>query len=286
MAEFTREAHEFGFSHIELNSILATEQLEELVGIEGLRISSIHAPCPNYLSSQGLQANSLSLSSFDEDERKEAVESVKATIELAYRVGAKVVVIHAGRIKLESALPDQLLRLYDQGQAGNDEYDEIMRRLVAVRMLFACAHIDATKESLRDLVWLAAEREVMLCMENRLHYMEIPSIPEEAETIMEEFPSELLGYWHDVGHAEVQSRLGFTPHQDWFPRLSERMIGIHLHDVRGIRDHYVPGIGDMDWEFISDNIPPNALRVCEIGEWNNPGDVRQAVSFLRSKGIV
>ena len=64
------------------------------------------------------------------------------------------------------------------------------------------------------------------------------------------------------------------------------MIGIHLHDVRGIDDHYAPGIGDLDWDLVARNIPKDAIRVCELANWNAPENVAGAVTFLRSKGIL
>jgi hypothetical protein len=55
---------------------------------------------------------------------------------------------------------------------------------------------------------------------------------------MTESPNEesesLVSYWHDVGHAEVQQRLGFASHEGWLSQFKDRMVGVHLHDIRCI----------------------------------------------------
>ena len=106
------------------------------------------------------------------------------------------------------------------------------------------------------------------------------------EQLLRELPSDLVGYWHDVGHAEVNSRLGFAPHRVWFEKFKPRMIGVHLHDVRGIRDHCAPGVGTVDWDFLAQNLPASIIKVCEIGEWNPHRACARAVPFLKSRGIL
>jgi len=96
----------------------------------------------------------------------------------------------------------------------------------------------------------------------------------------------LVGYWHDVGHAEVNQRLGFTPHEEWLSRFGDRMIGIHLHDVLGIRDHRPPGKGDVNWNMVAEYVPQEALKVCEIAEWNEAEQIRGVVDFLQKQGIL
>lgn len=285
MAGFVRKAREFGFTHLELNASLTPEKLDELLAIEGLPISSVHAPCPNARNREGVEANALSLSALNEDERREAVDFTKATIDLAQRVGAKFVVVHAGWVVMNPGLEHEMRRLYEQGQASSDEFNSIKAKLMAAREFFACPHLEAAKESLLDLAGYARSRGVRIGLENRSDYHEIPTIDEMLD-ILGELPPEAAGYWHDVGHAEIQSRLGFTPHEDWFAALSDRMLGVHLHDIRGLSDHQAPGIGEQDWDMIAANIPEAAVRVCEIVQWNKVKDARHAVPFLRGKGIV
>jgi len=95
-----------------------------------------------------------------------------------------------------------------------------------------------------------------------------------------------VGYWHDVGHAEVQQRLGFSLHEEWLSRFKDRMIGIHLHDILGISDHHAPGKGNMNWEMVAKYLPVGIVKVCEIGEWNDEEQMQGVVKFFQKKGIV
>ena len=284
MSEFVRDASEFGFTHLELNIALTPEKLKELSPLGDLHVSSVHAPCPNVETAEGL-ASTLSLSSFDEDERCLAIEGVKRTIDLAVEVGAEVVVVHAGYADMNPEIEKDMRKLCEQGRMDSQEFEELKAVLVKVRQFMACPHVDAAKESLLELAGYARSNGIRLGLENRVNYHEIPNLDEMMD-VLGEFQPEVVGYWHDVGHAEIQSRIGFTPHKEWLISLADRMVGVHLHDVRGLRDHCAPGTGDLNWDMIARHLPENITRVCEIGEWNDPEDARDAVTFLKSKGLV
>jgi sugar phosphate isomerase/epimerase len=285
MGEFVKDAREFGYSQIELYSNLTADQLSELLGIGGIVISSVHCPCPARPSPSGLQKADLSLSTLSTKARSKAVEEAKLTIELASRIGAKAVILHTGHVKIDVSLFVKMRQLYQQGGAASNEYEEIKKWLIKERSSKAKDHLQAAEESLRILVDCAVKKGVVLGLENRVNYHEIPSL-EEMEYFLIAFEGKPIGYWHDLGHAEVQDRLGFCSHNEWLSRFGSRMIGVHLHDVRGIDDHYAPGIGDLDWDLVARNIPKDAIRVCELANWNTPENVAGAVTFLRSKGIL
>ncbi len=285
MAEFMKDAREFGFTHLELNASLTSEKLKEILVTEGVKVSSVHAPCPNDLTSDGNKASSLSLSSLNEDERQEAVKFTKATIDLASALKARAVIVHAGWVDTKPEMEKELRNLHEQGLAESSEFQDLKCKLTNIREFMAIPYIDAVKESLLELASYAHASEIQLALENRVNSYEIPNIDEMLD-ILEEFQPDVVGYWHDAGHAEIQARLGFTSHNEWLMALQERMIGTHLHDVKGIRDHFAPGLGDQAWDLIAENLPRNAIRVCEIGEWNNPDNARKAVAFLQFKGII
>jgi len=125
----------------------------------------------------------------------------------------------------------------------------------------------------------------MLGLETRFHLHEIPNMDEMAE-LLNEVSESPVGYWHDVGHAEVQQQLGFSLHEEWLSRFKDRMVGIHLHDILGISDHHAPGKGDMNWEMVAKYLPPGIVKVCEIGEWNDEEQMQGVVNLLQKKGIV
>lgn len=286
---FMQDVREFGFTHVELNSILTPEKLNELLKL-GIKVSSIHCPCPVTTSRLGIPAASLQLSSLDEAERRESVKFARATIELASQVKAKAVVVHAGQVEIDSHLEDRLHQLYnhchcEHSEAISKEFETMRQQLIQQRASQARPYFEAARRSLIELADFAQGREIKLGIETRFYFCEIPR-PAEMEQLLQELPSDLVGYWHDVGHADVNSRLGFAPHKVWFEKFKPRMIGVHLHDVRGIRDHCAPGTGDLDWDFLAQNLPPSITKVCEIGEWNPRGACARAVPFLKKRGII
>jgi len=284
MAGFAAKARELGFTHIEPNTLVSPEMLNELLKT-AVPISSIHSPCPAVLSSRGIPVSSLSLSSLNESERMEAVSFTKKTIDLAVNVGARAIVLHMGEVPIDLSLQDRLYKLNDGGYAQTKEYSQAKEELVYQRTSQAPSYLDAARKSLQELSEYSRQKGIMLGLETRFHPNEIPNMDEMAE-LLNEISESLVGYWHDVGHAEVQQQLGFGLHEEWLSRFKDKMVGIHLHDILGISDHHAPGRGNMNWEMVAKYLPPRIIRVCEIGEWNDEEQMQGVVKFLQKKGIV
>jgi sugar phosphate isomerase/epimerase len=284
MAGFAAKAKELGFTHIEANASISPQMLSELIEA-AVPISSIHSPCPSILSSRGIPISCLSLSSLDESERMEAVSFTKQTIDLAASVNARAVVLHMGEVPIDLSLQDRLYKLCDERHTQTKEYKQAKEELVCQRISQAPPYLEAARISLQELSEYSRQKGIMLGLETRFHPHEIPNMEEMAE-LLNEIAESPVGYWHDVGHAEVQQRLGFSLHEEWLSRFGDSMVGIHLHDILGISDHQAPGKGDMNWEMVAKYLPPGIVKVCEIGEWNDEEQMQGVVKFLQKKGIV
>jgi sugar phosphate isomerase/epimerase len=284
MAGFAARVRELGFTHIEPNALVSPRMLNELLKT-AVPISSIHSPCPAVLSSKGSPVSSLSLSSLDMSERMEAVSFTKRTIDLAANVSARAIVLHMGEVPIDLSLQERLYRLRDGGYNQTEEYRQVKESLVQQRLSLARPYVDAARKSLQELSRYSRQKGIMLGLETRFHFSEIPNMDEMAG-LLDKVSERLAGYWHDVGHAEVQQQLGFSFHEEWLSRFKDRMVGIHLHDVRGISDHHAPGNGNMNWEMIAKHLPQGIVRVCEIGEWSDEGQMQGVVKFLQKKGIL
>ena len=228
---------------------------------------------------------SLSLSSLDTSERMKAVRFAKKTMDLAANVSARAIVLHMGEVPIDLSLQDRLYKLRDGGYAQTEEYRQTKERLVHQRLSLAHSYVDAARKSLEELSKYSLQKGIMLGLETRFHFNEIPNMDEMAG-LLGEASEHLAGYWHDVGHAEVQQQLGFSFHEEWLSRFKDRMVGIHLHDIRGISDHHAPGNGNMNWEMIAKYLPQGIAKVCEIGEWNDEEQMLGVVKFLQKKGIL
>ena len=284
MAGFVAKAKEFGFTHIEANASVSPQMLSELLKTK-VSISSIHSPCPATSSSRGTPISSLSLSSLNESDRMEAVSFAKRTIDLASSVKARAIVLHMGEVPIDLNLQDRLYELHEGGYAQTKEYNQVKEELIYQRDFQAFHYLDMAKKSLQDISEYSQQKGIILGLETRFHFHEIPNINEMAE-LLGNVSGNLVGYWHDVGHAEVQQRLGFSLHEEWLSRFRDRMVGVHLHDVLGISDHHAPGKGDINWEMLTKYLPPKIVKVCEIGEWNNEEQIQGVVEFLQNRGVL
>ncbi len=122
-----------------------------------------------------------------------------------------------------------------------------------------------------------------LGLECRLHYHEVP-LPHELAGLLAPYPASVAGYWHDVGHAEVQHRLGLTDRSAWFDLLGERLLGVHLHDVRALVDHRAPGTGDVDFGWLAARVGIDVARTFEIDQHEPDDAVARALAVVRAAG--
>ena len=126
----------------------------------------------------------------------------------------------------------------------------------------------------------ADKRKMMLGIENRYHFHEIPDF-DETGLILQKFKGAYVGYWHDVGHAQVQERLGITRHKDLLEAYAEEMIGIHLHDTMGLDDHFAPGQGDMDYGVIMPLMKPSLIAILEVHSKVKRDELLKGVHFIK-----
>ncbi len=284
MHTFAEAAKSLGYDAIEVSHATPTEQFERLLDGSGATLSSIHAPAP-LVKIDGKRNSSLNLAALD-DERDKAIEFTKGSIDHAANAGAGYVVVHLGGIGSKMLDSESKQRkLFDSGTREGPEVDALRRETLERRAELAPPWLEKAGESLAVLAAYAKERGVAIGLENRLHYHEFP-LPQEALELCADYPADLVGYWHDVGHAEVQARLGYVDKRAWLDTLKERTLGSHLHDVDGIGDHRAPGNGDVEWDYIAEGLPTAALRVFEINQHQPDEDVAGAIAFLRERGVI
>ncbi len=286
MHVFVRAAQSFGFDAIEVSHVTDQPRFERLLDGSGARLSSIHAPAPR-VQVRGKNNSSLNLASLDDEERRIGIEHTKRTIDHAAAARARYVVVHLGAVGAGEMLESErkMRKLFDAGTRSGEEYEALRRETLARRPELARPYFERARETLAGLAAYARDRGVAIGIENRLHHHEIP-LPDEALALLGEYPAGLVGYWHDVGHAEVQARLGYVDKHAWLDALGPRALGTHLHDVDGIGDHRAPGRGDVEWDYIARGLPASALRVFEINQLEPDEAVAGAIAFLRERGVV
>ncbi len=278
--------HSVGLDAIEIGYNFTPNRLKELISladIMGIEVVSVHnfCPLPSRVRLNRFLTDYYRLSSLDEKERNRAVDYTKKSIDTACLVSCQVVIIHAGVVELKDDYVRMLLDLYNQGKSNSEEYLQLKERLLVARHIRRIGHLESVTRSLEEILPYACSAGIKIGLETRYYPNEIPDI-EEAEHFLSLFRDKGLLYWHDVGHAEVNERLGITSHNDYLRRFAGCMIGMHLHDLKGIDDHMAPFSGDFDWSLITPYMRDGLIKVIEAHPQATPQQIKEAIKRLSS----
>jgi HAD superfamily hydrolase (TIGR01549 family) len=284
LGDFFQTARRMGYAYIELNHQIDSTMLAG-IEMDAYSFSSLHEPCPADIPVDTLKARDWLISSEDDEQRQQGVLSVKRSIDLAHGLGVGVIVVHSGNVNNDLAPENRLRALYNAGLSASDEYQAIKAEMERTRLALVGPRLEAVKKSLVELLEYAGHYHIRLGLENRYHFMDIPS-PDELEQLPELADPGCLGFIYDVGHAQAMDRLGFYPHEAWLRRYASRMLGAHLHDVIGVTDHYAPGLGEIDFAHLAPYLPATAFRTLELHPKNTPEQVHAGLRYLAAHGCV
>ncbi len=287
MKDWLLQVKEIGFDAVEFSYKVPERQLKEaepLLEDLGLSVSSVHnfCPVPNDGPSPRHLSNYYRLSSIDEKERQLAVKWTNIAIDTAEHLGAGVVVIHAGTLDFEDERSPRLFELYAAGRKDTNIYLDERRRILELREAKKRPYIAALEQSLTEVIGYSQRKNIKIGLETRYYPIEIPNF-EEIGYFLGLFNADQMGYWHDVGHAEINGRLGIRPHVDFLEAYKDRMIGVHLHGMKGARDHWAPFEGDLDLKKYLPYFGPDVLRVVESKPFASLSAMRVAVYELNEK---
>jgi sugar phosphate isomerase/epimerase len=218
------------------------------------------------------------LSSLENDERSRAIEYTTRTIEHANDLGATAVVLHLGRVDMSNPIK-RIKELYRKGKIDHSEGIALIEELTQIRNSKRRKNLDAVFTSLEKLNLVAERNGVFLGIENRYYFHEIPNF-EEVGIILRKFEGGKVRYWHDVGHASAQENMGICNQMDLLDAYSDYMVGIHLHDIKGLDDHLAPGQGEMDFKKLRPFIKPATIRIIEVHSGVERGAVKEGLKIV------
>jgi sugar phosphate isomerase/epimerase len=246
----------------------------------GIRVTSLHnfCPLPLELLETGGSGDLFSLSDIRREERQEAVKRTLQTIDHAHELEAGAVVLHCGRVAMP-ADTRQLYNRFNQETNMSVETRDWLETKIAERDRLKPAHLDALCFSLEKLLQAADRRHVRLGLETRYHYHELPG-PDDFRPLLQKFEGAPVGYWHDTGHAFVNEQLGLVAEGRLLENLSDRLIGIHLHDAEGLEDHLPPGSGHIDFKVFAPHMTAGVLPVMELRPGTPVEAVRDGLAHL------
>ncbi|MBW2059177.1 MAG: sugar phosphate isomerase/epimerase [Deltaproteobacteria bacterium] len=286
--EIVQEIVGLGFEAVELEYRIGVSTFEEILPLilkERLKVWSIHNffPLPPGLPLCRASGDLYLLSSPDPEERNLAVRETSRTIELAQGLGASAVVLHLGRVEMDPEY-GRLNRLFSEGRLGTAEGRSFLERKLKERREKRKPYLEAVFKSLDRLAREAQGRGILLGVENRYHYHEIPDF-EEMGGILDRFTGGPVRYWHDVGHAHVQEKLGFVRPGALLGNYGDRLAGVHIHDSLGTDDHRAPGTGEIDFPSLGESLKRAEIRILEVHQKSSREELVRGVEMLRAMGL-
>jgi len=283
--EIIKEILELGINNVELGFSLSESKLDDILSYRknnGFNISSVHnfCPVPSGFNENNFLPDHFSLSSPDNRERQDALNLTIASMQTAKRAQTNAFIIHAGRVDMTSGTRE-LIRLYEQGKNNSAEYVDLKTRLINEREEKKQPYFTAIKKSIEVLLKHARSLDLILCIENRFYYREIPSYPEIGGLLAFFGSADNFGYWHDTGHAQVSENLGLAAHLEFLDNYAENLIGIHLHDVAGAKDHLAPLTGNIDFGLLKPYLKKHTIKVLEIHQPAAAAQLKKSILFFR-----
>ena len=261
--EIADKALELGFAALELGFNTTQDQLAGfLKRSDRIPVESVHAFCPVPLSAPDGSPELYSLASLDENERAMARIYLLKTIDTASDLGAKSIVLHAGRIPLATFFSKKrdshLLRetlIAAKGDTLNPKYRKVLNSALSVRNKRAAKITDIFIRELESIEPVLEKRSLALALEN-LPFLE--GYPNEVETldIVTRLSGSRVFAWYDTGHHRVREMHGWIDDaaKEALEKLQDASLirGMHINDVKDYYDdHFAPGGGSVDFAALS-----------------------------------
>jgi sugar phosphate isomerase/epimerase len=185
--------------------------------------------------------------------RKASIRQTLESIRFATKIGAKIVVIHPGRLP--------------------KDYPPVYLKNSRINLL----------TSLNVMARMAGRMGVMLAIENsprgRAH--RLVTSPQEHLHILQRVGSPHLGALLDIGHAHTWG----VDVREYIKSLTDYILLFHLHDNRGQADDHLPlGRGTIDLKGIREEIQRMKKHHPVILNMRRKEDIAESIRFLEGMG--
>ena len=264
--EIADKALEFGFEELELGFHTTQAQVQGFKArLDRIPVGSVHAFCPVPISAPQGYPELYLLADLDDETRKMAQLQILRNVKFAAEIGAKTLVLHAGRVRVDGLLARWL---------GSD----VGRRVRRGRKMLGVFR--------RELALLVPELErngVTLALEN-LPYLE--GFPAEWE--LDEVVGEWVKPWFDTGHDFVRRANRWVA--DALELSTDRVpltvsncppVGLHISDSRGGDDHLAPGDGQVDFAALEDVARTARHLVFEPHAGVTEAELKRGIAYIR-----
>ncbi len=199
----------------------------------------LHAPAP--LEKPIKNASKLiDLVNEDKEVIKNSLKYLKNSIKFASEKGMRYVILHVGG---QENAGTEIIK-----EKVNQEYiEEFLKQRKKKRKIY----LERFFKNFDKILGFAEKLKIKIGLEVRYYPGEFPDFF-ELKKIFREMSSEYLGYWHDVGHAWVKEKIIKEP--PYFENFKNKLIGVHIHDIKGKDEHRPPGSGEFDFKELFKNL--------------------------------
>ncbi len=279
---------ELGFRGMELEYRVTQTMFSEmrpLILKGNIKVMSIHNffPLPDYIALSEASGDRYLLSSPEKGERELAIRMTTRTIECAQELGAAAVVLHLGKVDMEPEI-ERLKNLFNNHALKSPAGRHFLECKLTERWEKRNPYLEGIFFSLDQLNREAEKRGILLGVENRYHYHQIPDF-EEIRLILDRFSGGSIRYWHDIGHAHVLERLGIIEAGSLLRSYGPLSVGVHIHDAVGTGDHRAPGTGEIDFLSLTDGLKRAPIKVLEVHKKSNRLQLMRGRDMLKRIGI-
>jgi sugar phosphate isomerase/epimerase len=183
----------------------------------------------------------------DEDIRKIVMRRVTTTMRVAELLGVKRVVFHTGINPVVTA-PNYYKNICkQQAKFWNEVLDKFKQQIICLENMWEPDH-----KILKMILKYTKNDRLKICF--------------------------------DVAHAQVYGKISY---KQWFSKLSEYIVHLHLNDNSGKYDeHLAIGDGSIDWKTVMgeiDKLETNPRVVIEMPELDK---IKKSLKYLRSEGYL
>lgn len=281
------EIRELGFENVEAShglSLSLMPGLMKAVDEKRIRVTGVHNFCPAPIDVQGDAPDAYRFTSHRPEERERAMRLSLETLLVAARLEARYVVLHMGEVELFRGheCTRKLQRLVRHGYGGSVEYARLKGEYVRRRMKLAPIYYERAREALYRLADKAKELNLVLGVEGRSHFEQVPGELEMPCLLAEFADNPHVRYWHDFGHIQRKHNLLLLNHNQYLKGLKPYLYGAHVNDVQWPqRDHRAPFQGgDVDFCTL---LPRYFTQTMPLTWELSPSVRREVISEMKSR---
>jgi|TARA_B110000495_G_C23014901_1_gene600857 sugar phosphate isomerase/epimerase len=287
--EMIDEILELGFDTLELSHGMTVAKLpgiQRAFAANKFKCVGVHNYFPSPTEVMIDAPDAYQFSSDNQTERNKAFRETLKTLEIAKEFGAYYVVLHMGSVPLmpHKKWTGALTKKLAAGEQLTDEYADAKLACVQKREKSGPKYYERAINTLERLIEPAKEAGVILAVESRSKYEDVPD-EREMVALQEHFKDcPQIGYWHDFGHVGLKHNLGLLDHDEWLGKMAPYLIGSHLHDVQWpARDHRVPFTGSLPYDDLLKHFKPEMPFTWELSPTRKTEQILPASQLWRQK---